>query len=138
MSDKHLPFLDTIVAHYTVTALWVTNDESTPEGSEPFDSNHNAADLSAESAEGMRRDVVAFYTANEADVLAFIEATGDAELIGYCLWLSANGHGTGFWDRDECVDEDLCERLHKASEGFHTDLYLGDDGQIHASRNGRN
>ncbi len=28
--------------------------------------------------------------------------------VGHDLWLTRNGHGTGFWDRPEVYGEDLC------------------------------
>lgn len=66
----------------------------------------------------------------------FIELAGDTinyvtdDMLGYDLWLTRNGHGAGFFDRDlpkHVLDtfEELCDILGTV------DLYLGDDGNLH-------
>lgn len=45
------------------------------------------------------------------------------------FWLTRNGHGVGFWDRDVGA---VGDRLTKACKKFgETYLYVGDDGKIH-------
>ena len=53
------------------------------------------------------------------------------EQLGHDLWLSRNGHGAGFFDRG--YDEDVEKKLEDAARLLKgTDLYVGDDGKIHA------
>jgi hypothetical protein len=49
---------------------------------------------------------------------------------GIDYWLTRNGHGAGFWDRDL---GDVGDRLTAAAEADGmVDLYVGDDGRIYA------
>lgn len=52
-----------------------------------------------------------------------------AEAIGHDLWLTSQGHGTGFWDRG--LPYDMGQRLTKRAKLEHADAYIGDDGLIH-------
>ena len=55
----------------------------------------------------------------------------DASRAGHDFWLTRNGHGAGFWDRDELA-EDVREKLSLAARRTgERDLYLGDDGLIY-------
>lgn len=48
-----------------------------------------------------KADCKAFREANKADLEEFARLTERGEdLAGYCFWLSRNGHGAGFFDRD--------------------------------------
>ena len=116
---------DTFVDAYITCALWSTNDESTPEGGEPFDSNYSVDDMTDECKAAMRADCDAFVKANAADVARM---ANDSQ-AGHDFWLTRNGHGAGFWDRDL---GDLGDRLTAAAKEFgETGLYLGDDKRIH-------
>ncbi len=118
--------LETFLASYIETALWSTNDYSTPEGGEPLDCNHSDDDIAPETLERMRADCARFITENAADV-----ADLDAVQVAHDFWLTRCGHGAGFWDGD--YEEALGERLTKACKGFgNVDLYIGDDGLIYA------
>jgi len=58
----------------------------------------------------------------------------DAEQIGHDFWLTRNGHGSGFWDRqyDNDPAETLGTRLSAVAEEFvHLDVVMGDDGKIY-------
>lgn len=51
---------------------------------------------------------------------------------GHDFWLTRNGHGAGYWDRDELPD-DLRDRLSDAARKAGTvTLYRGDDGLTYA------
>ena len=76
------------------------------------------------AADCLRFQRVARADLNEADI-------SSAE-AGHCFWLSRNGHGTGFWDRDLGA---VGDRLHAKAKRFgEFNLYVGDDGEIHGSR----
>lgn len=58
----------------------------------------------------------------------------DAERAGHDFWLSRNGHGAGFWCRDELEDGDLGDKLTAIVAWFHgVGLYTGDDGLAYLS-----
>lgn len=67
--------------------------------------------------------------------------TSGWELVGHNAWLSQQGHGTGFWDREPLgvehapgvsLGDYLTEKSKELEE--HCDLYFGDDGLIYYSR----
>ena len=49
---------------------------------------------------------------------------------GHDFWLTRNGHGCGFWDRD--LPGTLGEELSKLAEAAGVlDVYIGDDAHLH-------
>lgn len=120
---------------YLVCALWSSNDESTPEGGEPLDSNYGIEDIAPETIEKCRSDCEDFMEANAADLKAYCAKKGEhpeyssMECAGHDFWLTRNGHGTGYWDRGL---GDLGDRLADAARVYSSvDLYVGDDGKVH-------
>lgn len=72
-----------------------------------------------------------------ADCKRFLAAVGRPDLglassdmgqLGHDLWLSRNGHGTGFWDREERYGVAMAARYHEAAKGM---------GEVNAYRTGR-
>ncbi len=68
---------------------------------------------------------------------AFLSVAGYAthgltpEQLGHDLWLTRNGHGTGFWDRD-AIPESKRKKLTEVARVFGScDIYLGDDDKIY-------
>lgn len=58
----------------------------------------------------------------------------EAVQAGRDFWFTRNGHGVGFWDRDELKADGLGDALTTASHGYTArDLYLGDDGKVYQS-----
>ncbi len=104
-----------VLRGYLEAALWTDSDEI---GGRSF------GDFSGEAL-----------TQAKNDVKRFVNMTGDSikglesEQVGHDLWLTRNGHGSGFWDRDlgEIGDEltGISEKL------GNTDLYVGDDGKLY-------
>ena len=114
----------TFLEQYIVTALWSSNDESTPEGGEPMDANYGLVDIAPESMSRMAADCAAFQEANAGDL------GDDPEQGGHDFWLTRNGHGAGFWDGDwpEPAATRLTEASHAAGECH---LIVGDDGKVY-------
>ncbi len=124
---------------YVVAALWSTNDESTPQGGEPLDSNYSIDDIAPDTLASMAEDCAKFLRENEADIAkGCTRGTGEftaEEQAGHDFWLTRCGHGAGFWDGDWRDGEDRSreERLTEAAQAFgNVDLYVGDDGKIHS------
>lgn len=118
--------LDTFTLAYIEAALWSSTDNSDDSGGEPFDKNYSIDDIDSKSLISMKRDAEAFENSHWNDIKS------DVERAGHDFWLNRNGHGAGFWDGD--WPEPAATRLDKASKAFgESDLYLGDDGQIHVS-----
>lgn len=57
------------------------------------------------------------------------------EQAGRDFWFTRNGHGVGFWDRDQLKGHvDLGESLTVASKSYSSvDAYIGDDGKVYLS-----
>lgn len=117
---------------YTECALWSSYDDQ----GEPLDRPDGGYDLAPETVQRFETDCRAFMAANETDLDAYADAPRGSEdsamsYAGHDLWLSRNGHGTGFWDRGL---GELGERLSEAAHALGTcDLYIGDDGLIYAT-----
>ena len=70
------------------------------------------------------------------DIKKFLEYAGDSvdgiseEQLGHDIWLSRNGHGSGFFDRgyDKEIETKLMDSARKMGG---CDLYLGDDGVLY-------
>lgn len=111
--------LDEILDGYKVCAVWTATN-----GERQLDETHSAGDIEPESLARMRADCQAFVTANEA-LLGDMEP----EQVGHDLWLTRNGHGTGFWDRG------LGERGDKLADAARamgeSNLYIGDDDKVY-------
>jgi hypothetical protein len=50
-----------------------------------------------------------------------------AEQVGHDLWLTSQGHGSGFWDRGL---GELGQRLSKRAKLEHCEAYIGDSGLV--------
>jgi hypothetical protein len=96
-------------------------------GGEPLDANYGPDDLVPECLEAMRNDCASFVAASNVDA----SDNWTAEEAGRDFWLTRNGHGTGFWDRGHGA-EGRSLTQHAKSFGS-CDLYVGDDGGIHAA-----
>jgi len=116
--------MDEFTKQYLITALWSTNDESTPQGGEPFDKHFSASDRAPETLAKMQADCKKFQEENAEDIQA------DLSQAGHDFWLTRDFHGSGFWDGD--WPEPAATRLTDASHKFgEFNLYLGDDKKIH-------
>lgn len=109
---------------YLEAALWSSTD-----GDEPMDKNHDLGDIEPLCHERARRDCARFFRENALDLAVFMETTNRGwECIGHDFWLTRNGHGTGFWDRN---GGDAGDRLTDAARAFgEVSLYVADDGRI--------
>lgn len=106
---------------YIVAALWSSID-----GDKPLDETKDISDISPELMTRMKADCEKFQTENAADLEGL-----DEEQAGHDFWLTANHHGSGFWDGD--YEKELGDRLTAASHKFkETELYIGDDGKVYA------
>lgn len=125
--------LDTFTLAYIEAALWSSNDDSTPQGGEPLDANYGIGDIDPDALTAMIDDCCRFQTENAADLALYNHPQWSAaELGGHDFWLTRNGHGAGFWDRD-CLPEAARERLTAASEKWgEVNLSVGDDGMIYS------
>jgi hypothetical protein len=116
--------MDAFTEQYLITALWSSNDESTPQGGEPMDKRFTVKDFTEAIAKA-EADCKAFQEQNADDLTECDDGTA-----GHDFWLTRNGHGAGFWDGD--YEEEMGQRLTESSKRFgECNLYIGDDGKVH-------
>jgi len=105
-----------VLMAYETCALWAsTNDDG-----EPLDDY----DLREDAHVVMLLDVVDFVTnCSDLDLTEM-----DAEQFGHDFWLTRNGHGAGFWDREL---GELGDILTERCKPYGTcDLYVDDGGEV--------
>lgn len=114
--------LENFIKGYLEAALFTSNDLS---DDTPLD-KLTISDFSPEALARAKKDCDLFVRAGKE----FLdEAKMDDAAAGHDFWLTRNGHGAGFWDRDL---GDVGDRLTELCKFFgETDLYLGDDRQLH-------
>ena len=115
-----------VIEAYIEAALWSTTDESDENGGEPMDLNYTKDDIDPESLQRIIVDCTQFVHDN----IELIKAGNiTSEMVGYDFWLTRNGHGCGFFDRDlgDIGDKltDICD------EWGELHPYVGDDGKIY-------
>lgn len=113
--------MNTFTRSYLTAALWSSTDDQ----SEPLDRDYSPSDIAPATLAKMEADCTRFLAKND------ITGYGD-EQAGHDFWLTRNGHGCGFWEENHGTPEQ-CALLDAAAEAFGAfDLYIGEDGQIHA------
>lgn len=139
--------LDPFTIAFLEAALWSSNDESRDDGGDPLDANYGIHDFTEAALVELADDCARFQEQNAAILERGYETppvTGDGSspeaIAGHDFWLTRNGHGTGFWDRD--WPKAVGERLTEASKQFgEVNLYV-ENGEVgvayNASRHRRN
>lgn len=109
--------------HYLICALWGSTDKN----DEPLDSNYSIEDFTPEAIERAELHVSYFIDRASPWLKDYPESR-----TGHDLWLTRNGHGTGFWDREELEEGDrgniLSDIARKMSE---QNCIVGDDGELY-------
>ncbi len=135
--------LDTFTRAYIACALWCgVLDHSSDNESDPNNYNLTQSDISDTTLHVMREDCTRFFA--EIEVLL---PYGAEEQSGHDFWLTRNGHGAGFWDRDADTygSEEIRDNLNVLARNFRTiaedgmppkrwgefELYIGDDGKVY-------
>lgn len=108
---------------YIKCALWSSLDDE-----EPLDESYGTADIAHCALAGMCEDVNHFIETLSENGVDWKESLTPKQL-GHDLWLTRNGHGAGFWDRDL---GELGEQLSAWAKTLgECDLYVGDDNLIY-------
>lgn len=139
--------MDAFTRGYIEAALWSSTAYGHPDEAAAaregrcFDRSFNALgytwrDLAPATLARMIADCARFQTKHAEDLTAYVKqrAVPSTEnpwaYAGLDFWLTRNGHGAGFWDRELGP---LGDRLTNAAHAYgEVDLYLGDDGVIYA------
>lgn len=120
--------LDDFTKAYIVCALWSSTDD---EGN-PLDSKFDIENINPKDIEEIKLECLNFQKENIQLLESSHKNKGyTLENAGHDLWLTRNGHGAGFWDRNL---GEIGEQLTlKSKELKESDLYVGDDGQLYFS-----
>lgn len=99
------------------TLLWSENDNSTPEGGEPFDANYGVCDIDKDSLDRLHQKFQAFVDRAEARITKlkgsdwssvddFYTGSGAGGFyLEHDYIMTVNGHGCGFWEKDDWEPE---------------------------------
>lgn len=111
---------------YIECALWSSTDGDKDES---LDANHSEADLAPETRATMEEDCTAFQVAMESLLHKAYAKGYSPTQAGHDFWLTRNGHGAGFWDRNlGKIGDALTKAADAAGE---VNLYVGDNGKIY-------
>ena len=114
--------LDIFAAAYVEAALVTSQDNDDV----PLDEKYTIDDIDAQTLQKMVDDCTDFQT----KAGSLLNELNDKQ-SGYDFWLTRNGHGAGFWDRDLGDVGDKLTELCDSFGGY--DLYVGDGGKIYGS-----
>lgn len=117
------PDLSAFMAGYLVCAVWTDEERATETDGKWGDLT--AADFAEEDLTKAEAECSKFLTEN-FHMLGRMEE----QLAGHNFWLTRNGHGTGFWDRDILTKEQQ-DHLTKASHAFGERHVWSDGTHLH-------
>lgn len=116
--------LDSFVQGYIEAAFFTIPEEDDLQDAE-------FGEIANTSLKQIIRDCEDFQAEAAALLDAAYESGYDYAQAGRDFWFSRNGHGTGFWDRQE-IPEHTGKALSAVAHGFDpVDMYRGDRGLIH-------
>ena len=121
------------IESYLACALWTGQnwDKQDSNGNPDDMDEYSIYDFEPESLARMQSDCKAFYEANQS---LWSDAVGyDDGRAGHDFWLTRNGHGAGFWDREEI--RETREQLTKASKAYKSiDLYIDENNKVRSDK----
>jgi len=110
------------------TVLWAeTNLE--PDEPLPLEETYDVDDFAPQSATFVAEEIDAFM----AEAGPLLGDGYDPRQVAHDLWLTAKGHGAGFWDGDYRELGKALTAMAKATALASTDVYAGDDGLLYFS-----
>lgn len=129
-AGKRYAALDSFTQGY-IEAMFFTN-ASDPDDGDLCDAT--VADLAPDTWKRIVADCEAFQ-AKAAALLeqAYQRDDYDEMQAGRDYWFTRNGHGVGFWDRQQLDADKLGDRLSDLCRHTEVDIYKGDDGLIYLS-----
>jgi hypothetical protein len=92
--------IDTVLDGYCVAALWSSSDCADPDSDTSLeDLGFAPCNITDETLANMRAAIERFVADNWADIASLLDDGYTDSDLGHDLWLSAQGHGAGFFDR---------------------------------------
>lgn len=118
--------VDEFTLAYITAALWTEVDDDC----NPLEDNYGQEDIHPEALQQIISDCREFQDNYPTPVYGGTRWT-DAELAGHDFWLTRNGHGCGFWSRDQLSEQERKQYTDAAKAFGQCNLYVGDDGKLH-------
>lgn len=121
--------LDEFTQGYIEAAFFTSEEQLEADGVEA----PGFADLEPETLAQIVAECAAFQLGEASRLLEQAYASHDytAEQAGRDFWFTRNGHGVGYWDREE-LEGGLGDALSAlARAAGESDLYAGDDGRVY-------
>jgi hypothetical protein len=118
----------TIRDHYLIAALWASNDDRSDHDI-PLDRDYGIENVSQVSKIKITELILRFIELAGSKLDLYFE-DHDLEQLGHDLFLTQNGHGTGFWDR-KYSHEGLGDFLSEICDQLGESLpYVADNNEI--------
>ena len=115
--------MNIILPAYLKCALW----SSTQDDGLPFDRNFEIKHFSLSAIQKANKEIKSFLADLKKRKIDWQDMMSETAL-GHDLWLTRNGHGTGFWDRDLHQGDALTACAHLLGKSY---VYQGNDGELH-------
>lgn len=124
------PLSNDFLDGYLECCLWSSSDNSDDSGGNPLDENYDVDDLADEALAKAIKDCNAFIrkAGKLMNALNKKLGTNDGQ-HGHDFWLTRNGHGVGFWDRNYGKAGDALTDFAKTFG--QCDAIVGDNGKIY-------
>ena len=117
---------DIFIQAFFACALWATTDNADRMGGVSLDNNFSEYDFDPVTRAKLTIDCDAFMDAQSVNLTDYPDNSA-----GNDFFLSRNGHGAGFFDRDYGTKEQ-CKALQEAARSFgEANIYVGDDGKLY-------
>lgn len=118
--------IDGILNAYLVCALWASIDDN----DESLAINYSIDDFSANFLNSAIIDIRHFLSLIKVNNLTESLEQWDDEQIGHDLFLTRNGHGAGFWDRDFKDGDKITELIANDRILNEINLYITVDDEV--------
>ena len=127
-------FYKDFIIGYKIASLWSSHDSDQTD-CEFLDEKFDITDFDDNANQTIETDCVKFIESNHDDLVEYAdnvsynseECLSAYEVAGHDFWLTRNGHGAGFWDRNG-IDDDLGNRLTDSCKDFgECWIYVNDD-----------
>jgi len=106
--------MDEFTKGYMTCALWAAIDDN----GNPYDKKFSITDFSLQSKIQIEEECNQFQARAAAELEKAYERGYTKEQAGHDFCLTRNGHGAGFWSRDELEEGELGCQLSKIAEKF--------------------
>lgn len=124
--------INEVTTAYFEAALWSSTDDN----GEPLEDNYDIFDIAESAKQEQLSEIKDWlsYCDEQGLLQQFIEQHESGrytveEMLGHDFWLTRNGHGAGFWDRDlGGLGQKLTDTCKKYGE---CDPVIADDGLIY-------